>query len=83
MNIRFEKDYLIELYTKGKTTDKKHRFQPNVINGYLKCVKVLVNASRMKTSTNTVPCDTNGLSVIKKGFHLYVLTTNIVWNFGK
>lgn len=48
MNIRFEKDYLIELYTEGKTTDKKHRFQPNVVNGYLKCVKTLMNAVRME-----------------------------------
>ena len=45
MNIRFEKDYLIELYTQGKTTDKKHRFQPNVVNGYLKCVKALMKCS--------------------------------------
>ena len=48
MNVRFEKDYLIELYTQGKTTDKKHRFQPNVVNGYLKCVKALLNATRME-----------------------------------
>ena len=48
MNIRFEKDYLIELYTQGKTTDKKHRFKPNVVNGYLKCVKTLMNAVRME-----------------------------------
>lgn len=48
MNVRFEKDYLIELYTQGKTTDKKHRFQPNVVNGYLKCLKALLNATRIE-----------------------------------
>ena len=48
MNVRFEKDYLIELYTQGKTTDKKHRFQPNVVSGYLKCVKALLNATRIE-----------------------------------
>lgn len=28
--------------------DKKHRFQPQIVNGYLKCVKALLNASRME-----------------------------------
>ena len=48
MNVEFEKQYLAELYEKGKTSDKKHRFQPQVINGYLKCVKALLNASRIE-----------------------------------
>ena len=39
MNVEFEKEYLAELYEKGKTDDKKHRFQPQIVNGYLKCVK--------------------------------------------
>ena len=33
MNVEFEKEYLAELYEKGKTNDKKHRFQPQIING--------------------------------------------------
>ncbi|MEA4904731.1 MAG: addiction module killer protein, partial [Petrimonas sp.] len=28
MIVSFEKEYLRDLYEKGKTTDKKHRFQP-------------------------------------------------------
>ena len=48
MNVEFEKEYLVELYEKGRTDDKKHRFQPQIINGYLKCVKALFNASRME-----------------------------------
>ena len=48
MNVEFEKDYLADLYEKGKMTDKKHRFQPNIVKGYLKCVKVLMNISRME-----------------------------------
>ncbi len=48
MKVEFTKHYLKELYVSGKTCDKKYRFQPNVINGYLKCVKALVNASRME-----------------------------------
>jgi len=34
MEIHFEKEYLSDLYYKGKTTDKKHRFQPDVIKRY-------------------------------------------------
>ncbi|MDO4511958.1 MAG: type II toxin-antitoxin system RelE/ParE family toxin [Bacteroidales bacterium] len=48
MIVEFEKKYLEELYAQGKSSDKKHRFQPQVVNGYLKCVRVLMTASRME-----------------------------------
>jgi len=48
MKIEFEKKYLQELYYLGKTTDKSHRFQPQVVNGYLKCVRALAKATRME-----------------------------------
>jgi proteic killer suppression protein len=48
MKIEFEKEYLRELYETGKTTDKKHRFQPQVVNGYLKCVRALYRALRIE-----------------------------------
>jgi len=48
MKVEFEEDYLRELYETGKTTDKKRRFQPQVINGYLKCVKALQRAARIE-----------------------------------
>ncbi len=48
MNVEFEKKYLADLYERGKADDKKHRFQPQVVNGYLKCVKALLMASRME-----------------------------------
>ncbi|WP_418697554.1 type II toxin-antitoxin system RelE/ParE family toxin [Bacteroides sp.] len=48
MVVTFEKDYLRELYETGKTADKKHRFQPQIINGYLKCVKALDEAERLE-----------------------------------
>ena len=44
MKVEFEKKYLQELYYTGRTTEKKHRFQPQVVNGYLKCVRALVKA---------------------------------------
>ena len=40
MYIEFDKEYLRELYTDGKTSDKKHRYQPEVVRGYQKVVVV-------------------------------------------
>ncbi|MDR1742960.1 MAG: type II toxin-antitoxin system RelE/ParE family toxin [Dysgonamonadaceae bacterium] len=48
MKVDFEKQYLRELYETGKTSDKRYRFQPQIINGYLKCVRALVSAERME-----------------------------------
>ena len=34
MEINFDKEYLRQLYEDGKTTDKKHRFQPHIVARY-------------------------------------------------
>lgn len=41
MVITFEKKYLEELYTQGKANDKKHRFQPQIIDKYVKVVNLM------------------------------------------
>jgi proteic killer suppression protein len=41
MEIGFEKEYLRELYETGKTTDKKHRFQPQVVKKYQQVIGIL------------------------------------------
>ncbi|MDR3250484.1 MAG: type II toxin-antitoxin system RelE/ParE family toxin [Tannerella sp.] len=48
MKVEFEKEYLRELYKTGRTTDKRHRFQPQVVNGYLKCIRALDKALRIE-----------------------------------
>jgi proteic killer suppression protein len=48
MKVTFEKEYLRELYEFQKTSDKKRRFQPQIINGYLKCVKTLIEVQCME-----------------------------------
>jgi proteic killer suppression protein len=45
MIVTFEEKYLQELYETGKTTDKKHRFQPGIIRKYQYCIKYLLGAS--------------------------------------
>ena len=46
MIVTFEKEYLRELYETGKATDKKHRFQPEVIDGYVKGIYHLEKAAK-------------------------------------
>jgi len=41
MEIKFDKEYLRELYDKGKTTDKKYRFQPQIVQKYRKTLDIL------------------------------------------
>lgn len=44
MEIEYEKEYLRELFENGKTSDRKHRFQKQVINQYIKTVNILRKA---------------------------------------
>lgn len=46
MIVTFNEDYLEKLYTEGKTGIKKLRFQPQIIRGYQKAVKYLIQAKR-------------------------------------
>jgi len=45
MIVTFEEKYLQELYEKGKTKNKKYRFQPEVVRKYQYCIKLLLAAS--------------------------------------
>lgn len=83
MNVEFERKYLAELYAKGKTDDKKHCFQPQIINGYLKCVKALLNASKMEELYQYRSLNYEKLSVVRRDFPLFESMTNTGLNFGK
>ena len=41
MEIKFNKEYLRELYETGKATDKRHRFQPQIVLKYRKTIDLL------------------------------------------
>jgi len=45
MIIEYEKDYLQELYDKGKCKNKKYRFQPQVVQKYQRRIDTLVAAT--------------------------------------
>lgn len=48
MIVTFNEDYLEKLYTEGDTGIKKYRFQPQIVRGYQKAVKYLIQAKRME-----------------------------------
>lgn len=41
MEVTFGKEYLRELYHNGNTTDKKHRYQPEIIKKYKRVVQLI------------------------------------------
>lgn len=45
MIVSFEYDYLRILYEEGRSPDKKHRFQPDIIRRYQKAINFLKGAS--------------------------------------
>ena len=72
MIVTFDKEYLESLYTKGKSDDKKHRFQPEVIKLYKKRIDLLKRTKRIEelflfNSINyeVLKGDKNGVSSIR------------------
>ncbi len=41
MEIKFDKKYLSELYYKGRCSDKKHRYQPDIARRYQRCIDLM------------------------------------------
>ena len=48
MVVTFEYKYLQVLYEEGKSSDKKHRFQPDIVRRYQKAVNFLKGASSIE-----------------------------------
>lgn len=48
MVVTFEKEYLRELYETEKTTEKKYRFQPNVVSKYVRCIDLLIGTPNLE-----------------------------------
>lgn len=49
MIVTFEKEYLKELYESGLSKDKKHRFQPDIIRRYKRCIDYLKAAIKKES----------------------------------
>ena len=48
MIVTFDKDYLQQLYEKGKCDDKKHRFQPDIVKRYKKGIDYLKRVNKIE-----------------------------------
>ena len=46
MEIKFEKEYLRELFYDGVTSDKKHRYQPHIVKKYVRVVNILDSVNK-------------------------------------
>lgn len=46
MIIKYKRDYLKELYEKGRCSDRKYSFQPQIVKKYQKRVDTLMGATR-------------------------------------
>ena len=51
MVVTFEEKYLKELYEKGKTSDKKHRYQPQIIKKYTYIIDLMIELSNVMELT--------------------------------
>lgn len=49
MVVTFDKEYLRVLYEEGRCSDKKHRYQPDIIRRYQKAVNFLKGASSIES----------------------------------
>jgi len=49
MIVTFEEEYLKELYKKGRTSNKKYRFQPDIIKRYIRQIDTLISAPNKET----------------------------------
>ena len=47
MEITFEKDYLRELFYDGVTSDKHHRYQPEIVKRYVRVVNILDSVEKV------------------------------------
>lgn len=66
MIVTFEEEYLQVLYKTGKT-DKKHRFQPEVVRGFQKCIKTMTLVSDIAALSRINSLNYEELKGDKKG----------------
>ena len=67
MKVTFDKKYLKDLYEKGETDDKKHRFQPDIVKRYQQRIKTLTAAPRIETLYQIKTLNYKVLTGDKKG----------------
>jgi len=67
MEIIFAKEYLKELQLTGKTSDKRYRFQPDIVKRYRKTIDRLAGARRIEDLFHIASLGYEKLTGDKKG----------------
>ena len=49
MDIKFDREYLSELYYTGKCSDKKHRYQPDIARRYKRCIDLMESVPTLES----------------------------------
>jgi len=75
MVVTFEEDYLSELYEYGKTSDKKHRFQPNIVKLYIKRIRQIQSFEKVEDMFGIKSLNYEVLQGEKKGISSIRLNT--------
>lgn len=68
MIVKFDKEYLQELYVNGRTTNKKYRFQPEIVVRYVKVVNMMKNMNNVFDLIRLNALHYEHLSGNKKGY---------------
>jgi hypothetical protein len=68
MIVTFEEDYLRELYEDGQASDKKHRFQPQIIKKYTRVVDLMMAEPNVMGLTKYGDCTTNICTETKRDY---------------
>lgn len=66
MIVTFNKEYLKELYEQGKSGDKKHRFQPDIVRRYKRCIDIMIDTPDIVSLGKYVGLNLEKLSGDKK-----------------
>ena len=67
MIVKFDKEYLSELYYEGKCRNKKYRFQPYIVELYKRRIDILNDSSSIEALYNIRSLHYEVLSGDKKG----------------
>lgn len=67
MVVTFDKVYLKELYESGKTSDKRHRFQSDIVRRCKRCIDIMINVSDIVSLCKYNGLNLENLSGDKKG----------------
>ena len=51
MIVTFEEDYLKELYQNGQASDRKHRFQPQIVKKYTRVIDLMMEQTNVMDLT--------------------------------